>query len=185
MRQSKIFRTVYEAVSEALAGEGEASGLFTLARMGCGERPRVSDMPAEGPAEARLYFEVTDLCQTAGDKSGQRLIAGEKSYEPPARFAMILALRGTARSYPALLEALGCAARFLKDNPAVTVGDCAWHGSGGRVFIEPVIREPSSAAGRGDAPFLTLYYRVEAALNSEKGKSFRRVEKRDLRTQVK
>jgi hypothetical protein len=53
------------------------------------------------------------------------------------------------------------------------------------VFIEPVIREPSAAARGAGGPSLTLYYRAEAALNSEKGKSFRRIEKRDLRTQMK
>jgi hypothetical protein len=98
---------------------------------------------------------------------------------------MIFAIRGEARAYPALLEALGCVARFLKDNPSVSVKDCAWHGGGGQeVFLEPVVREPP-AAGMGERHSLTLYYRAETALNSERGQTFHRVEKRDLRTQVK
>jgi hypothetical protein len=179
MRQSKIFRTVYEAVSDALAGEGKTSGLFTLLPGGSGA--------ADRPAEALVRLEVADLCQTAGDKNGQRLIEEEKSYEAPARFTMVLAVRGEAPSYPALLEAMGCVARFLKDNPSVSVKDCAWHGSEeSEVFLEPVVREPSAAGPEaGGLPCLTLYYRVDAALNSERGKSFRRVEKRDLRTQMK
>jgi hypothetical protein len=99
---------------------------------------------------------------------------------------MTLAVHGESRSYPALLEAMGCAARFFKDNPAVSAGDCGWHGNAkADVFLEPVIREPSAGGGVQDEPSLTLYYRAEAGVNSQKGESFRRVEKRDLRTQVK
>jgi hypothetical protein len=143
-------------------------------------------VPGEGQVGARLFLEVADLCQTEGDKNGQRLVAGEKSYESPARFAVVFALRGEARSYPALLEALGCVARFLKDRPSVGAGEWVWHGGGGgEVFVEPVLREPSAGARRGDVPSLVLYYRAEVGLNSERGRSFRRVEKRDLRTRVK
>jgi hypothetical protein len=58
------------------------------------------------------------------------------------------------------------------------------------VFIEPVIREPSASVtvalgGRKAGASLTLWYRVEMALNSDKGKTFRRVEKRDLKTEIK
>ncbi|MDR1316379.1 MAG: hypothetical protein LBK13_05850 [Spirochaetales bacterium] len=178
MRQSGIFRLVYEGVSGALAGVGVSSGLFTV-----GE--------GAGAGEARLCVEVADLCQTAVDKSGERFIAGDVSYEWPARFGMILVVRGEAGSYPELLDALGCAARFLKDNPFVGAGGCAWHGGGEcRVFIEPFVREPSAVAavcavsGEGRR-CLCLYYRVEVALNSEVGKPFRRIQRRDLRTQVK
>jgi hypothetical protein len=185
MRQSGIFRVVYEAVSGVLAGEGVSSGIFA---MGSG------DGAGAGLDGARLYVDVVDLCQTAGDKSGERFIAGEESYEWPARFAMILAVRGVAGAYPELLEALGYVARFLKDHPFVGAGGCAWHGGGEcRVFIEPLVREPSAGAavcaapgeGREGGRCLCLYYRVEVALNSEVGKPFRRIERRDLRTQVK
>ena len=173
MRQSTVFRAVYEAVAKALALEGEKTGLFTV-KGPDGELP-------SGPVSLRLV--VCDLCQTALDKNGQRVFAGDLGFEAPARFAMMLALRGEAQSWPALLEAMGAAARFFKDEPSVTVEDFAWHGNArGEVFLEPVIREPGIA---GEDVSLSLYYKVEAALNSEKGESFRRVEKRDLRTVVK
>jgi hypothetical protein len=186
MRQSKIFRVVYEAVCEALAEEGAATGLFSLSTEGGGIREPVREFPG-GLAPARVRLGVSDLCQTAQDKSGQRIIAGELSYETPARFAMTLSVRGEARSWPALLEAMGCAARFFKDNPSVEAADCAWHGSGeGRVFLEPVLRQPAAAGSPAGEPLsLTLYYRVEAALNSEKAEAFRRVQKRDIKTLVK
>jgi hypothetical protein len=185
MRQSGIFRVVYEAVCEALAEEGAATGLFAFSPEGGGREP-AREFPG-GPAPVRVRLGVCDLCQTAQDKSGQRVVAGEASYEAPARFAMTLAVRGEARSWPVLLEAMGCAARFFKDNPCLEAGDCAWHGAGtGRVFLEPVIRQPSAAGnGAGEPPSLTLHYRVEAALNSEKAETFRRIQKRDLRTLVK
>ena len=179
MRQSRVFRAVYEAAAKALAAEGEATGLFTVK-----EAFPKEEAPA-GPVPVNMWLSVCDLSQTALDKNGQRVYAGELGYEAPARFAMTFALRGEGSSWPALLEALGAAARFFKDNPAVSVGGCAWHGkAGGEVFFEPVIREPV-AAERGEEFCLSLYYRVEAALNSEKGESFRRVAKRDLRTQMK
>jgi hypothetical protein len=185
MRQSRIFRAVYEAVREALAEEGAASGLFSVGSEGGGGAPVWE--ASGGPAPVRVRLVVCDLCQTALDKSGQRVVAGEASYEAPARFAMTLALRGEARSWPELLEAMGCAARFFKDNPCFEAEDCAWHGAGAsRVFLEPVIRQPETAGGRaGETPEISLYYRVEAALNSEKAETFRRVRKRDLRTLVK
>ncbi|MDR1933054.1 MAG: hypothetical protein LBQ57_09585 [Spirochaetales bacterium] len=192
MRQSGIFRAVYEAVCEALAAEGEATGLFTLSRAGNGGKTEGYGTDrrdnAEGPAETRLRLCVCDLCQTGQDKNGQRVIAGEMSYEAPARFAITFAVRGVARSEAALLEAMGCAARFFKDNPAVSVKGYGWHGNGNAdVFLEPLIRGsgPAGAGGAGDEPSLALYYRAEAGINSQKGESFRRVEKRDLRTQVK
>ena len=188
MRQSVVFRAVYEAVARVLAAEGEATGLFTVkGGASLGESRRVAgggEFPA-GPAPVSVRLVVCDLCQTAQDKNGQRVYVGELGFEAPARFAMTLALRGEGCSWPALLEALGAAARFFKDNPSVSPEGCAWHGmADGEVFLEPVIREPV-AAGQGEEFCLSLYYRVEAALNSEKGESFRRVQKRDVRTLVR
>ena len=182
-----VFRAVYEAVANALAEEGARSGLFTVkgvsGTFANGSRPD-GELSAE-PAPVSMRLTVCDLCQTALDKNGQRVFSGDLGFEAPARFAMMLALRGEAQSWQALLEALGAAARFLKDKPSVSVKDFVWHGNlRGEVFLEPVIREPG-IAGQGEGVALSLYYKVEAALNSEKGESFRRVAKRDLRTLVR
>jgi hypothetical protein len=49
--------------------------------------------------------------------------------------------------------------------------------------VPVILLNAGEAAGE---PFhLALYYRVEAALNSEKAESFRRVQKRDIKTLVK
>ena len=180
MSQSRVFRVVYEAAAKALAAEGERTGLFTVKGFPDGELPA-------GPAPVGIRLSVSDLCQTALDKNGQRVFAGDVGFEAPARFAMMLQLRGEGPSWPALLEAFGAAARFFKDNPSVSLGDCAWHGTkDAEAFLEPVIREPEIARSeRGDEVRLSLFYRVEAAINSQKGESFRRVEKRDLRTFIR
>ena len=174
MRQSRVFRAVYEAAARALAAEGEATGLFSVKGVFPGGEG------SAGPVSVRLV--VCDLSQTALDKNGQRVYAGDLGYEAPALFAMTLAVRGEGPSWPALLEALGAAARFFKDNPSVSPGGCAWHGcADGEVFLEPVIREPM-ATERGEGFSLSLYYRAAAALNSERGEPLHRVAKKDVRT---
>jgi hypothetical protein len=163
VRQSGIFKAVYEAVASALAEEGRATGLFSVEN-----------------GEVRL--ELSDICQLSQDKNGQRVIVDDVSYEAPARFGMLLALRFLGPDYAELLERAGAVAPFLKDNNAFSAPGCGWHGNAeGVFFLEPEIRELRPGGTGEGGPGLVLRYSVEAALNSERGGTFRRVEKRDIR----
>ena len=64
------------------------------------------------------------------------------------------------------------------------LGEYKWHGEeGGKVFIEPVVCEPEPRAGYGETrlPGVTLKYTMEMGINSEKGISFKRVEKKAIK----
>jgi hypothetical protein len=172
MRQSAILRVIYETLSAVLSGEGESTGLFTL----CGDKAASEEVPG-----VSVRLEIGDICQTAPDKSGQRIIVEEMAYEAPAQLGVILSVGLICRTYPPLLECAGYIVRFFKDNHLFSLRGYGWHGNGGGdIFLEPVIREPAANNRGGERPSLSLHYRIEAGINSEKGESFRRVEKRKI-----
>jgi hypothetical protein len=130
---------------------------------------------------------ITDICQIAIDKSGQRIIVDEKQYETPAQYKMgvCIAVYGTA--YAAVLGVLGEIAVCFKDNPSLDVTDCNWHGNEcSKVFVEPEIRQPDAQrfCDKEHVHVLSLSYRIDFNLNSRIGIGFRRVEKRDLHSTV-
>ncbi|MDR2589001.1 MAG: hypothetical protein LBC67_06195 [Spirochaetales bacterium] len=177
MKQSGVFRAIYEVLLAALAAEGERTGLF-----------RVEGFSAREEKGGAVRLFVSDMCQTSQDRGGERVIAGEFSYEAPSRFCVALGVLVSGRDYPCVLECAGAVARFFKDSRVFSAEGCGWHGNGKGVFIlEPEIREPAALASeaveaaQGERLSLVLRYRVEAAINSEKGGSFRRVEKRDIK----
>ena len=82
---------------------------------------------------------------------------------------------------PVLEDALslfGYVAVFFKDHTVYECGEYNWHGNEINKFIlEPIVRRDSTG---GFNDFFYLDYRVEVQLNSLKGESFVRVEKKEL-----
>ena len=187
MRQSCVLRAVYETLQEALSAEGRKNNLFCIKQNRNSAEENLS-------SDSCVYLELCDLSQVEQDKNGQRVIENEIAFEAPARISMILCVRIVSKTCPDLLECAGAVIVFFKDNSSVTVTGYGWHGNTDEIiFFEPVIREVHADAitamqanrrNNTGNPFLCLFFRVEAGINSEKGQSVRRVDKRDIKTQV-
>ena len=77
-------------------------------------------------------LKVKDICQTACDKNGQKIIVDEQMYEQPAMFEMCLSIGFVGDDYIEMLRKYCEIAVFLKDNPAIEIGDeFKWHGMTG------------------------------------------------------
>ncbi len=174
MSQSAVFRYAYDSFVKLLERGGTESGLYRI----------------EGSIEeagATVCVVVTDLCQFAQDKNGQRIVVDELLFEMPSMFAMSFTVTVSAASYAIALEAAGTIAAMVKDNNVIAVDECNWHGNDGlRMFIEPAIRGivPAGNGASYTVPTVKLEYVIEAGINSLKGNRFTRVEKRDIRANV-
>ena len=134
-------------------------------------------------------LKVKDICQTACDKNGQKIIVDEQMYEQPAMFEMCLSIGFVGDDYIEMLRKYCEIAVFLKDNPAIERGDeFKWHGmTGNVVFLEPVVRKLDSADKKDKKADekIELLYKVGFGLNSQKAFGFKRIEKREIRGLLK
>jgi hypothetical protein len=142
---------------------------------------------AAGGFKTTVYLGIAGISQLSSDKNGQKIVVDEVSYEEPARIGFLVSITAVSRRYPDALEAVGAIIRHFKDANTIFVGEDSWHGNtDGLVFIEPVIGEPDGRRripGR-EPPSLTIEYRIEVGINSEKGTPFRRVEKREIKSNI-
>lgn len=163
MKQAEVFGFLYEELQTRVAFALEESSLPDL----------------------QFSIVITDLCQLLQDKNGQRIIVDERRYELPSLFAMLARVEVVSESWNRCLIAAGYICGYMKDHAVVELGDYNWHGNiGGRTFFEPLIRDVhQSGAFVQDEGHIYLEYRIEAGINSSLGEEFKRVEKRDLRTE--
>lgn len=146
---------------------------------------RVSGILSDaGIRDVTADVSVVDICQLAQDKNGQRIVIDERRYELPALYALVSRVNLGGADWGLVLSAAGAVARGLKDGPVIELGEYNWHGNqGGRTFIEPIVRASRTVNGPPSGPAASLEYRIEAGVNSGIGEEFKRVEKRDLRTE--
>jgi hypothetical protein len=178
MNQSDVAGCIYTSLFAELKTLGGDGSVFTVSECASGAADFTVPL---------VVLSVTDICQTAVDKSGQRIVVDEKLYETPAQFMMGICCSVYGTAYAAVLNVLGEIAVCFKDNPSLDVSACNWHGNECRkVFVEPEIRqlEQSRFGGRDGVHVLSLFFRIDFNINSRIGTGFKRVEKRDLHSNV-
>ncbi len=167
--QSDIFKYVIQSLKKSLSASDEVK--FTI----------VDDIQTD-KNERQIKFDVTDIFQTANDKTGQRIIIDEQRYEIPSVYEMRIKVSCFAPKLEDALTLFGFVAVFFKDHSVYECGEYNWHGNTVNKFIlEPVVRKDSKEKS---SDTYDLNYRVEVQLNSVKGESFVRVEKKDLRSNM-
>jgi hypothetical protein len=178
MNQSDIAACIYTSLFDELKTLGSSEPAFTVCECVSG----ITDF-----SRPVVVPSVTDICQIAIDKSGQRIIVDEKQYETPAQFKMGICIAIYCTEYAAVLNVLGEIAVCFKDNPSLDVSVCNWHGNEcKKAFLEPVIRQLDQTrfADRENVHALSLSYQIDFNVNSRIGTGFKRVEKRDLHSTV-
>jgi hypothetical protein len=183
MSQSLILKQVYESLYQKLSEIGANLQLFYVEN-GC-----ITDSidMQKGEFRSVVYLGIADISQLTIDKNGQKIIVDETSFEEPARIGFIMSITAVSRRYPDVLETIGAIIRYFKDTNIISAGDYNWHGNtGGQVYIEPVIREPRGKYDRisQEWPSLTIEYRIEVGINSEKGTQIRRVDKQEIKSNI-
>jgi hypothetical protein len=179
MSQSAILKAAYETIYKNISELGEENGLFQVSNG--------SMETLKGGKQAEVYLGISDLCQLYTDKNGQKVEMDEMIFEVPARVGCILFMTIISRTYPSLLETAGWLIQYFKDNNAIQLEDYKWHGENeGKIFIEPVIRKPEllRRPQSNDLPAIILEYQLEVGINSQKGVSFKRVEKKILKGNI-
>lgn len=172
--QSSVLGFVYRSISDRLDILGKTSGLFSYHKAPAVEN---EDVPT-------VSIFVTDICQIVQDKNGQRIVVDELRYELPSLISVSIGIVISGKDYDRILDVTGLIAGSLKDNPFIDAGAFNWHGNtGGRIYVEPVIRCPSRTFSYNDQ-HVVLEYRFEAGINSGHGEAFTRVEKREVRSEV-
>jgi hypothetical protein len=177
MNQSAILRASYEAIYTNLAALGKETKLFAMGGI---------DEDVSGN-ESKVIFGVSDICQLSHDKNGEKVEENEKIFEAPTRVGFAFFLTVIAKEYPALLETAGRLIQYFKDNNYIQLEEYKWHGeNGGKIFIEPAVRKPELRDGLKDRqlPSVTLEFLMEMGINSEKGTSFKRVEKKTIKGSI-
>ena len=105
-------------------------------------------------------------------------------FEAPAQVGCVLYLTVISERYPPLLEAAGALIRYIKDNNIILLPDYTWHGENeGKIVLEPVIRDLEAHKEPqfyNNMPCITLKYRMEMGINSQKGAPFKRVKERTI-----
>jgi len=179
MKQSAILRASYEAIYKNLSDLGKDNN-FSVSN-------GAFDIP-ENEQETRIFLGVSDICQLSSDKNGEKIEVDETFFEAPVRIGCILSMTIISKMYPELLETTGCLIQYFKDNNVIVLGDFGWHGGGneGKIFIEPVIRKPELQKERQilNFPAITLEYLMELAINSLKGTTFKRVDKKLIKGNI-
>lgn len=176
MSQSAVLKNCYEIIFNILEKLGTESKLFLV--RDAADLGKETDTPV-------LYMGVSDICQLVQDKNGQQIVFNEVHYDEPTRIGFVLTLTIVSKSSMALLEAVGCIIRYFKDENTISLKDeYTWHGNDdGKIYIEPVVRDTDLARAISlPLPDISLKYRIELGINSEKGTPFRRVEKRDIKS---
>lgn len=179
MSQSAVLRHCYDTVFEILKKEGKTSKLYGVANGALDEKVKNKG--------TMVFLGVSDFAQVSQDKNGEKVFVDERQFPAPTYTAFILTILVTSEQYQDVLETIGFIIRYFKDNNTFDAGDYNWHGNtGSSIYMEPVIREPivNRTVSSQSLPSLTLEYRIEAAINSEKGGEFRRVQTRDIRSKT-
>jgi len=180
MNQSAILRASYETVYKNLSKFAGETGLF---EMGDGGAVKIG----KDGSKAIVCLGVSGVGLLHHDKGGQTVEANEIIFEAPSHVGCILFLTVAAKQYPPLLEAVGALIRHFKDNNFIDMADYKWHGEDeGKVFIEPVVGElgvPKESQFQG-MPSVTLHYRMEMWINSQKGAPFKRVTDRTIKGNI-
>jgi hypothetical protein len=172
MTQYRILRELYERTGALIAAAGEESGLF---RFGL-------DVPDGGTVGSLV---VSGLGQVQESKGGEFLVLGDRRYEYPSLMELLFRLVIRGVSYADVLEAAGLIVRTVKDCDGIPLPGYGWHGcSEEKCYLEPMIGSPVLPSGDEGSPVLSLFFRVRCGVNSGRGVSFRRVEKRDFRTSL-
>lgn len=178
MKQSDIAADIFAEFSTSLEKAGDNGKLFTVA----------GTVPDYAAVSAPVAVpDITDICQTESDKTGERIVVEEKLYELPAQYEIALRCSLYGNEYETLLKAFGEIAVYFKDNPCFEGEAFVWHGSDRKkVFIMPEIRRADSTHmfAENRIHCLQLNYRVSFAVNSRNGIGFKRVEKRDMHSNV-
>jgi hypothetical protein len=178
MTQSAVLKVSYEAVFSQLADLGKSSKLFTASEDNAQESSK---------DETLVYLSVSDISQIAIDKNGQTIEVDEVMFSVPSQIGCVLSITISAQTYPPLLETAGLLIQHFKDNNVIELPEYTWHGeTDGRIFLEPVVRDVKTGEERqrGETPSRFLEYRVEAGINSLKGTSFKRVEKKAVKGEI-
>jgi hypothetical protein len=169
MKQSAILRAGYEEIYKKLSVLSEETKLFVM-----------RDKDENVSNETRVILGVSDICQLFSDKNGEKVEENGMIYEAPTMVGCVFSLSVISGNYPSLLETVGRLIQYFKDNNYIQLDDYKWHGENdGKIFIEPVVRKPELRAGFKDRYLtaFTLEYLMEIGINSQKGTSFKRVEK--------
>lgn len=173
--QSSVLKHIYDFLTKTLSKLGSDSTLFAVENFGT---------DADTSKNAIAFIGVTDLVQIQQDLNGEKIIIGEVRVPAPTHIAFIVAITVMSMNYSDLLGALGIIIQYLKDNTTIPVAEYNWHGNtGSTFFIEPIVRSPTIGKEfiEYKTPFLTLEYRIETAVNSQKSENFKRVKDRDIR----
>jgi hypothetical protein len=184
MSQALILRHAYESLCQKLSEIGSNLQLFSVEN----ESIKGGMDLQKGSLKSAVYLGISDISQLSVDKNGQKIIIDEASFEQPARIGLMVSITTVSSRYPDLLETVGEIIRNFKDDNIISSGEYNWHGNtGGKIFIEPVIREPKVKYDRitQELLSLTMEYRIEVAINSEKGTPVRRVEKQEIKSNIR
>lgn len=175
MMQSGVLGYTYRLLRDRLEELASDSGLY---HMTVG-----SNVPGKN-SKPSVSIAVTDICQIAQDKNGQRIVVDELRYELPSLVAVSIAIVISGNECDTVLDAAGCIAGYMKDNPVIDAGEYNWHGNtNGRIYVEPKIRGPVAGSTiLRDQQQVVMEYCFEAGINSGIGEAFTRVEKREVRS---
>jgi hypothetical protein len=184
MNQYRILRYCYDKVFEILKKEGEKSNLFCVT-----EKLFCENINAQSTS---VFLAVSDIAQTIQDKNGEKVFIKEgnlpeQQFSAPTYMGFVLTIIMHAEKYQDVLETAGYIVRYFKDNNSFEAEEYNWHGNtNNTIHMEGIIREPEINQRKNDQslPFLTLEYRLEAAINSEKSGLFKRVQERDIRGKI-
>jgi hypothetical protein len=176
MNQFAVLRYCYDSVFEILKREGESSGLYTVAEYSVTEKMKTK--------KSTVYIRISDLCQISQDKNGEKVFIDEQQFPAPTFMAFIFTIEISAQQYQDALETAGFIVHHFKDNNSFDAGEYNWHGNkNDAMYMEPIIREPEINRMRNNLAEASVFleYRIEAAINSEKGGVFKRVQSRDIK----
>ena len=178
MEQYKVLRHGYDQLLHLLETRGKQTNLFSLADG--------FSIPVPEKEPIIVQTDICDICQLQSDKTGQRIVVKDVLYDLPTVVVYIVGIHIYANSYSRSLEAAGSIIAFFKDNPVIPLDSFNWHGSTTKnLFIESVVRNPEPKFAQTNLlPAVHLQYKLEAGINSEKAESFKRVEKRDIRSKT-
>lgn len=175
MMQSGVLGYAYRSLRDRLESLATESGMYTMVTGSgaCSDNNKPS-----------VNILVTDICQIAQDKNGQRIVVDELRYELPSLVAVSISLVISGNESDTILDVAGCISGYMKDNPVISAGEYNWHGnSNGRIYVEPIIRGPTlRQLYVQDKQQVVMEYCFEAGINSGIGEAFTRVEKREVRS---
>lgn len=136
--------------------------------------------------DVEISIKIEDILQTQLYNTGETIIVDEKMYELPSHFKMYFSIVFKSENIYDLLSAFGQVAVLFKDNPEIDITGYSWHGENSNtIYLEPNINNQQKKQHTESITTLNLSYAIEFALNSEKSRDFKRVEKREIHGFIK